>query len=182
MNCLIKLVANAICPLLLCFIPFLGSGQDIGTGNGLKEMKGHLLNGVELQMDGIIDEAFWLNIPANGNFLMQEPIEGNEPTDRTEIRVAFDKQNIYIGVICHDSDPSGIKAFQKKRDAPLETDDGFRWIFDTFMDKRRAYFFEINPLGLRGDGGIVRMDHFPRIRAQRADRPSLFRRHRTLRD
>ena len=154
MDRLTKIVANAISLVSLCVFPILGSSQDIGNSNGLKEMKGHLLNGVELHMDGIVDEAFWLNIPGNGNFLMQEPKEGGEPTERTEIRVAFDNQNIYIAVICHDSNPSGIKAFQKKRDASLETDDRFRWIFDTFMDKRRAYFFEINPLGLRGDGLI----------------------------
>ncbi len=136
------------------FSQFLDSAKTLVIGNGLKEMKGQLLNGVELNMDGIVDEAFWLNIPGNGNFLMQEPKEGGEPTERTEIRVAFDNQNIYIAVICHDSNPSGIKAFQKKRDASLETDDRFRWIFDTFLDKRRAYFFEINPLGLRGDGLI----------------------------
>ena len=154
MDRLTKIVANAISLVSLCVLPIIGFSQDIGSGNGLKEMKGQLLNGVELNMDGIVDEAFWLNIPGNGNFLMQEPKEGGEPTERTEIRVAFDNQNIYIAVICHDSNPSGIKAFQKKRDASLETDDRFRWIFDTFMDKRRAYFFEINPLGLRGDGLI----------------------------
>ncbi len=112
------------------------------------------MNGIELHMDGIVDEAFWLTIPGNGNFLMQEPKEGGEPTERTEVRVAFDSQNLYIAVVCYDSNPSEIKAFQKKRDASLETDDRFRWVFDTFMDKRRAYFFEINPLGLRGDGLI----------------------------
>ena len=154
MDRLTKIVANAISLVSFCVFPILGFSQDIGNGNGLKEMKGYLLNNVELSMDGIVDEAFWLNIPGNGNFLMQEPKEGGEPTERTEIRVAFDNQNIYIAVICHDSNPSGIKAFQKKRDASLETDDRFRWIFDTFMDKRRAYFFEINPLGLRGDGLI----------------------------
>ncbi|MGB5498062.1 MAG: DUF5916 domain-containing protein [Maribacter sp.] len=151
MGRLTKIVTNAIALVSLYVFPILGSSQDFGNS---KEMKGHLLNGVELSMDGIVDEAFWLNIPGNGNFLMQEPKEGGEPTERTEIRVAFDNQNIYIAVICHDSNPSGIKAFQKKRDASLETDDRFRWVFDTFMDKRRAYFFEINPLGLRGDGLI----------------------------
>ncbi|MCP4977077.1 MAG: carbohydrate binding family 9 domain-containing protein [Maribacter sp.] len=145
---------NFTCLIPLCFIPLLGSSQDIGNEQAPKEIKGHLLNNVELHMDGVVDEEFWMNIPGNGNFLMQEPKEGGDPTERTEIRVAFDNQNIYIAVICYDSDPSGIKAFQMKRDASLETDDRFRWVFDTFMDKRRAYFFEINPLGLRGDGLI----------------------------
>ena len=154
MKCFIMLVVNAICLLLLWMLPFFGACQELDNENGPKEIQGHLLNGVELRMDGIVEEAFWLNIPASGNFRMQEPIEGEVPTDSTEIRVAFDELNIYIAVICYDKDPSGIKAFQKKRDASLATDDRFRWIFDTFMDQRRAYFFEINPLGLRGDGLI----------------------------
>ncbi|EAR02694.1 putative membrane associated hydrolase [Maribacter sp. HTCC2170] len=147
-------IVNVICLIPLCFFSLLGSSQDIGNGQAPKEIKGRLLNNTELHLDGIVDEEFWVNIPGNGNFLMQEPKEGGEPTERTEIRIAFDQQNIYISVICYDSDPSGIKAFQMKRDASLETDDRFRWVFDTFMDKRRAYFFEINPLGLRGDGLI----------------------------
>jgi len=140
--------------IALCISSVLGFCQDIDNGLGPKEISGHLLKGSQLHMDGLVDEAFWLAIPPSGNFRMQEPKEGGAPTERTEIRIAFDDQNIYIGVICHDNDPSGIKAFQKKRDASLETDDHFRWILDTFMDKRRAYFFEINPLGLRGDGLI----------------------------
>lgn len=154
MNRFLMLLANVTCLIPLWFFSLQGSSQDIANGQAPKEIVGRLLNSTELHLDGIVDEAFWLSIPGNGNFLMQEPKEGGEPTERTEIRVAFDKQNIYISVICYDSDPSGIKAFQMKRDASLETDDRFRWVFDTFMDKRRAYFFEINPLGLRGDGLI----------------------------
>ena len=149
-----RILTNAICLMPICILPILGFGQDSTNENDPKEIIGYPINGIELHMDGIVDEAFWLTIPGSGNFLMQEPKEGGEPTERTEVRVAFDSQNLYIAVVCYDSDPSDIKAFQKKRDASLETDDRFRWVFDTFMDKRRAYFFEINPLGLRGDGLI----------------------------
>ena len=83
---------------------------------------------------------------------MTVPIEGGEPTQKTEIRIAFDDENLYISAILYDTDPSGIKAFQMKRDAGLRTDDRFMWIFDTFNSKRRGYFFEINPRALRGDG------------------------------
>ncbi|MBT8315837.1 MAG: carbohydrate binding family 9 domain-containing protein [Maribacter sp.] len=148
------IIANVTCLIPLYIFPILGSSQDNGNRQAPKEMKAYFLNNTELHLDGLVDEAFWLNIPENGNFRMQEPKEGGEPTEQTEIRIAFDKQNIYISVICYDSDPAGIKAFQMKRDESLETDDRFRWVFDTFMDKRRAYFFEINPLGLRGDGLI----------------------------
>ena len=39
-----------------------------------------------------------------------------------------------------------------RKDAPLNTDDRFMWILDTYLDGRNAYFFEINPRGLMGDG------------------------------
>lgn len=114
MNRLKRIIANSICLVSLCVFPILGSSQNISNENGPKEIIGHPLNGIELHMDGIVDETFWLKIPGNGNFLMQEPKEGGEPTEQTEVRVAFDSQNIYIAVICHDSNPSDIKAFQKR--------------------------------------------------------------------
>ena len=149
-----KILTSAINLVPICILPILGFGQDSNNENDSKEIIAYPLNGIELHLDGIVDEELWLTIPGNDNFLMQEPKEGGEPTEQTQVRVAFDNQNLYIAVVCYDSDPSDIKAFQKKRDESLETDDRFRWIFDTFMDKRSAYFFEINPLGLRGDGLI----------------------------
>ena len=121
---------------------FQSISQDTGAGASSKELKGHLLGDTKLVMDGKVDEEFWLNIPGSDGFKMQEPVEGGEATERTEIRVAFDDENIYISAILFDSDPSGIKAYQRKRDASLRTDDRFMWIFDTFNDKRKGYFFE----------------------------------------
>ncbi|WP_324027779.1 DUF5916 domain-containing protein [Maribacter sp. BPC-D8] len=153
-NRFINTLKCAIYLIAICILPILGFGQDSNNENDSKEIVAYPLNGGELRLDGIVDEELWLSIPGSGNFLMQEPKEGGEPTERTEVRITFDNQNLYISVICFDSNPSGIKAFQKRRDASLETDDSFKWIFDTFMDKRSAYFFEINPFGLRGDALI----------------------------
>ncbi|MDX1365856.1 MAG: hydrolase, partial [Arenibacter latericius] len=144
-----RYLSRAIFLPLLYLSPLLVFGQDSDLENDSKEIRAFSINGKELLMDGKVDEAFWMAIPAQDSFLMQEPMEGGIPTEQTQVRIAFDSQNLYIAVICFDSDPSGVKAFQKKRDASLETDDRFRLILDTFMDKRSAYFFEINPLGLR---------------------------------
>ena len=124
-------------------------GQENATS---KEIIAYPLDGVELKLDGKVDEEFWLALPPSGDFRMTVPIEGGQPSQKTEIRIAFDDENLYISAILYDTDPSGIKAFQKKRDASLRTDDRFMWIFDTFNSKRRGYFFEINPRALRGDG------------------------------
>ena len=103
-----------------------------------------LSNGTEIQLDGRIEEEFWsLAVPIS-DFTQQDPVEGGEPSERTEVWVAYDDDNLYIGAIIYD-DPDGILAFQRERDAFLNTDDSFQWILDTFQDGRTGYFFEINP-------------------------------------
>ena len=106
----------------------------------------------QITLDGKLDEPFWKNIIGINDFLMQEPIEGGKPTENTIIKIAYDENYLYIGAILYDSDPDGIKAFKMRKDAPLNTDDRFMWILDTYLDGRNAYFFEINPRGLMGDG------------------------------
>jgi hypothetical protein len=111
-----------------------------------------LQEGEQLRLDGQVNEAFWEKVSPAGNFRQMEPVEGQAATEATEVRVAYDQNYLYIGVILHDSDPEGIKAFQRRWDQSLATDDRFMFILDTYNDQRSAYFFEINPLGLMGDG------------------------------
>jgi hypothetical protein len=105
-----------------------------------------------LELDGRLDEDGWRRAQPVSEFRQQEPGEGEAPTERTEVRVLYSERALYIGAMMYDSDPSGIKGFQKRRDAGLGSDDRFMWILDTFLDGRSAYFFEINPAGLMGDG------------------------------
>ena len=110
-----------------------------------------LMGGINFNLDGQILEEFWSSAIPITDFTQQEPVEGGVPSEETEIRVVFDEDNLYIGVIIYD-DPEGILAYQRERDASLGTDDRFMWILDTFLDGRTGYFFEINAAGLMGDG------------------------------
>jgi len=112
-----------------------------------------LSEGDRVELDGKILEAVWQRAVPIDDFVQQEPVEGASPSERTEIRVAFDADDLYIAAMFYD-DPEGILAYQRQRDAGLGTDDRFMWILDTFLDGRTGYFFEINPAGLMGDGII----------------------------
>ena len=124
-----------------------GQSQQIRKKN-LDAIK---INSKEIKLDGKLDEAFWKKIDGIDDFLTQEPIEGGKPSENTIIKIAYDENYLYIGAVLYDSDPEGIKAFKMRKDAPLNTDDRFMWILDTYLDGRNAYFFEINPRGLMGD-------------------------------
>ena len=117
-----------------------------------KSFKAFPIKSGDIKLDGRLDDTFWSDITGISDFLVQEPVEGGEPTEKTTIKIAYDENYLYIGAIFYDSEPDGIKAFKMRKDAPLNTDDRFMWILDTYLDGRIAYFFEINPRGLMGDG------------------------------
>ncbi len=107
-----------------------------------------------IDLDGRLDEAIWSRAQTATGFRQKEPSEAGEPSERTEVRIVVDNDDLYIGAILYDSEPEGILAFQRRRDAGLGTDDRFMFILDTFLDGRTGYFFETNPAGLLGDGLI----------------------------
>jgi hypothetical protein len=110
-----------------------------------------LQEGEQLELDGRLDEAFWQRALPATDFIMQDPILGGTPTEPTEVRIAFDRDNLYMGVTAHDSEPDGLLGNTMRRDETLGSDDRFMWTMDTFLDQQSGYFFEMNPWGLMAD-------------------------------
>jgi hypothetical protein len=104
-----------------------------------------------IELDGILDEAVWKRAQDAGEFVQQDPVLGSAPSERTEIRVAFNKDHLYIGVINFDSEPDKLQGNTSKRDEFLSADDRFMWTMDTFLNQQTGYFFEMNPAGLMAD-------------------------------
>ena len=104
-----------------------------------------------IQLDGVLDEAVWGRAQHGGEFVMQEPVLGGTPTERTEIRVVFNRDHLYIGATMFDSEPDKLKGNTRKRDEFLSADDRFMWTMDTFLNQQTGYFFEMNPAGLMAD-------------------------------
>ncbi len=119
-------------------------------------MRAHrLAEGETLVLDGAPDEAAWQRATPATNFLQRDPDNGAPATERTEVRVLFDRDRIVLGVICFDSEPTRLLGNQMQRDQPFEADDRFMFSIDPFFDGRTGYFFEINPSGAMGDGLIT---------------------------
>ena len=102
-------------------------------------------------LDGRLDEAFWHDAPVATDFVQVDPANGKPATEQTEVRIVYNKDNLYLGVICLDSEPDKWLGYQRRRDEFLSSDDRFMWTIDTFLDARSGYFFEMNPSGLMGD-------------------------------
>ncbi|MCC7032828.1 MAG: carbohydrate binding family 9 domain-containing protein [Acidobacteria bacterium] len=110
-----------------------------------------MLPNERIVLDGILDEAVWTRAQHGGEFIQQDPVLGAEPTERTEVRFAFNRDHLYMGVICFDSEPDKLAGNTSKRDEFLSADDRFMWTMDTFLNQQTGYFFEMNPAGLMAD-------------------------------
>ena len=101
-------------------------------------------------IDGVLDEPIWGDAAMLDNFTQQEPNDGAPASERTEVRLLYDAEHLYIGVRAFDSSPDGIIATEMRRDSPrLLDEDNFQVILDTFRDSRSGYMFVTNPLGAK---------------------------------
>lgn len=104
------------------------------------------------RIDGFLEEEVWKAASPATNFIQKQPDEGRPATEDTEVRIMYDKNNLYIGVMCLDSEPDKIIANEKRRDSPnIYDNDHIQIMLDTFHDKRNGYIFVTNPLGARLD-------------------------------
>lgn len=105
-------------------------------------------------LNGYLSERAWQNAKHISNFTQRELYEGKPATERTEVAVLYDNRNLYIGVWCFDDESGKIAAQKMKRDFNYGSDDNFKFIVDTYNDKRNGYLFVTNPNGARFDALI----------------------------
>lgn len=108
------------------------------------------------KIDGILENPFWEQEAMKiENFLQLTPKEKGTPSEKTIAYVGYDKKNLYLAFRCFEKNPKKIRATITNRDNIIDDD----WIcvfLDTFNERRRAYWFIINPLGVQMD--IIRME------------------------
>ena len=107
----------------------------------------------EIVFDGMPDEAAWR---ACEPFPMvtHNPVFGKEPQEKTDIRILYDNDFIYIGAALYTKDPSTIQATSKKRDELKGDSDWIGIIFDSYNDNENGLAFWTTPTGLRTDISI----------------------------
>jgi len=107
------------------------------------------------RLDGTLNDPLWQQATPVLGFSQREPFEGQEPTEKTEVRVLYTQSAVFFGVTCFDSGPAGIVATELRRDVSQELDDYFEIIIDSAHDHRNAYVFQVNPLGTQRDALIT---------------------------
>ena len=101
-------------------------------------------------IDGRLDDAAWTDAVHISELVQLAPRAGEAATEDSDVYIAYDSANLYIGFYAHFSDTSMLRANRKDRD--VRTGDDVFWVyFDPFLDQQRAYSFGVNAYGVQMD-------------------------------
>lgn len=158
------MIGKTILPLLLTIaFPFVlfaqkpDAGPERETGGNrvpvslFPTLQAHRMESPDLLvLDGRLDEGIWSTVPAATGFVQRTPRDGAPASERTEVRVIYSDDALYIGAKAYDSAMDSVAATLFRRDGSAYSD----WIYvniDSYDDDRTSFSFAVNPRGVRKD-------------------------------
>jgi hypothetical protein len=111
----------------------------------------------EITLDGVLSDSEWGAARPVSDFTQREPHEGAPATERTEVRVLYDDDALYVGARLYDSRPDSVRAQLARRDR-VSSSDRFLVFLDCYRDRRTGFFFGINAAGTLYDGTLFNDD------------------------
>jgi len=106
-------------------------------------------------IDGVLDDEVWETAATVEGFVQFQPEFGVPSPFRTVVLVGYTSEALYVAFRCFDSDPGKIAAAVTSRDGNLKNDDSVTVLLDTNLDRRTAYYFATNSLGVQLDGKVA---------------------------
>ncbi len=138
--------SKSICICLLIFLFFFNSeAQEYYKPVRINE---------EIKLDGILSESIWMLAEPLSDFMQTDPYPGALPTEKTEVRMLYNDDYLYVGFRCYDKEPDKIVRFLMDRDFELGKDDGISVQLDTYNDKNTSVLFITNTLCARFDSEV----------------------------
>src|SRR5262245_51588510 len=108
-----------------------------------------------ITLDGVLDDEAWISAEPATDFVQAEPHEGQAATERTTVRLLFDRDALYVGVRCDDAMAAALIVNDIRKDFTPGEQDTFELLLDTFADRRNGFVFATNPAGARSDTQIA---------------------------
>jgi hypothetical protein len=137
--------------VLICsFLATAAYGQTpvAGAANRKQATATRVANG-SIRVDGRLDDEAWQKATPITDFIQKEPVEGGQPTDAMDVRIAYDDDVLYVGARMFSSD-GRIQAPLGRRDTTGQVEH-ILVSFDTFLDRRTAVVFGVTASGVRID-------------------------------
>lgn len=135
-----------------------GSGRSATHGAGAHPLPSPTVAAMRriqpVTIDGRLDEPEWATAQPATDFRQAQPKPGDPATQRTEVRILFDDEALYIGAkLFDDLGRKGVRSQLVRRDQHTSNSDALELIFDTYHNHIGRTIFSVNPSGVKGDAG-----------------------------
>jgi hypothetical protein len=102
-------------------------------------------------LDGNLDDSAWKIASLANDFIQYFPVNGAPASLRSDVRILYDNDAVYIGAYLYD-DPSLIRKQLTARDEEKQKDaDYFSVYFDTYNDQQNAFQFLVTSANVQTD-------------------------------
>ena len=107
-------------------------------------------------IDGeVLNDPAYAEVVAATGFRQNKPDEGRESSERTEVKIIYTSNTLYVGVVCYVENAQTIIVADSRRDSSLTDTDSFQIILDTYLDQQNGFIFGTNPAGVEYDGQVT---------------------------
>ena len=106
------------------------------------------LAGKPPSIDGRLDDEAWKEGAWAGDYIQQNPVEGGQASQRTELKILYDEKNVYVAIRAYD-DMTRMAKYSSRRDEIAGDIVGV--CFDSYFDKRTGFEFDITSAGTKID-------------------------------
>lgn len=101
-------------------------------------------------IDGKLDDDIWSKCPTNGDFTQFEPNWNVAPSQKTEVKICYTNDGIYVGAMLYDNAPDSILQEIGMRDNSVNADH-FAIEFDPYNTMQDAYYFQVTASGVQSE-------------------------------
>ena len=105
-------------------------------------------------IDGVMNDAAWQESETADNFFMVLPMDTSKARINTQVKMSYDKENLYIIAICHLPVKRPYMVESLRRDFNFGKNDNFIFFLDPFNDLTNGYTFGANAAGAQWDGTL----------------------------
>jgi len=149
-----KRIAVAACVALMCIMV---SAHDTPQGNTQPHPQDTLrkrtystaFTSSPPAIDGSIEDVAWQAGQWEGEFIQFQPHNGAPPSQKTEFKILFDENNIYVAIKAYDTSIDSIVRRISRRDNGEGDFVGIS--FDSYFDRQTGFTFLTNAAGVKND-------------------------------
>src|SRR5205809_2413815 len=137
--------------VLLIVVQSAGTQQPVYDGH-LRQLDVHVPRlEATVRIDGVLDEEVWRHAAVLKGFSQYRPVDSRPAEDSTDVLAFYASEARYSGIRAYEAHGNVVRATLADRDN-IGADDNIQILLDTFLDRRRALLFAVNPLGAQQDG------------------------------